>query len=88
MKKPKTKPEFSKNQMTVGLIDCMESNQYHQIQCCICSSCSSATDVSQTEYARKLLQEGWKYQSSDKFQTIGVMCPKCAKLPDSERKRR
>ncbi len=63
----------------------MESYQKHKVECFVCMEKDSDRDKTATHYARELYQAGWRVVSSEKFQTIGILCPECVKTPDKDR---
>lgn len=62
-----------------------ESYQKHRIECFVCSRRVSESECTLDAFARNLFEDGWLVIGSEKFQTIGAMCPRCAKLPDKSR---
>lgn len=87
-RRPKKKPDVSPEPAGVQinhLAESVESYSKHKIECFLCLKKESARDVSESSFARDLYKSGWRHLVSEKFATIGAMCPECAALPDSER---
>lgn len=70
---------------TNRLMESMETYTKHRVQCWCCGESDSTRDVTEARYARELYQSGWRYETSEKYQSEGVLCPECAKTPDAER---
>ncbi len=45
----------------------------------MCSRKESDRDVTEREFVTGLIKDGWRYLSSELYQTIGPVCPKCVK---------
>lgn len=67
------------------IIDSLESQTVHRIECFVCCERDKDYDATEAKAARGFYEDGWRYVESEKFQTIGVMCPQCAKTPDKDR---
>mgnify|MGYP001617582452 CR=1 FL=1 len=66
-------------------VESMETYTKHKIECFLCLKSETARDTTEQRFARHLYRDGWRYVTSKKFKTIGVMCPYCAKTPDAKR---
>lgn len=62
-----------------------ETYTKHRVECWVCGKKDSERDCTLTQYAKGLYDEGWRVISSEKYQTLGIACPRCAKTPDKDR---
>jgi hypothetical protein len=63
----------------------MDTRVEHRLECCICGSEEVYDDGGEYNFAMALFDDGWRYETSEKFAVMGAMCPTCAQLPDEER---
>lgn len=67
------------------LAESLETYTKHSVSCWLCGESDSGRDVTESQYARSLLERGWRWEASEKYGTVGAMCPECVKIPDAER---
>jgi hypothetical protein len=63
----------------------METYTEHRVECFVCNKADSTEDKTEAGYARELHAEGWRWTVSEKFGTVGFMCPECVRTPDAKR---
>ncbi len=63
----------------------METQTVHRVECFICLERDKTYDEPPMQAARGFRDAGWRVERSEKFQTIGLMCPKCVKTLDKDR---
>jgi hypothetical protein len=68
--------------------DCVEEVTYYHYNCCICEGADEDNlyGLPEDELVAALYKRGWRYSTSKKFRLAGLMCPKCHKTPDANRK--
>lgn len=84
-KTAKIKTEERASDQLNRLIESMDSYTKHKVECFCCCKTDSTRDTSEASYARELYEEGWRYVTSERLQTMGVMCPECVAIPDAKR---
>jgi hypothetical protein len=67
------------------LVESMFSNMEYSVECCFCEKCDNVQDMTKKQYAQSLYERGWRYDSSEKPEGDGPVCPECCHAPDSEK---
>jgi hypothetical protein len=75
-------PAEHRRRMALGEV---ETYVKHKTRCWICGEKETERDVTEVQFIKALYTEGWRIIESEKFQAIGIACPKCVKTPDEDR---
>jgi hypothetical protein len=75
----------NRHQTPNELCPAIETYMKHRIECWLCMEADSTRDVTEAQFAQEMFDEGWRYISSEKFNSAGSLCPKCARTPDEKR---
>lgn len=74
-------PNYHISQMLFGV----ETYTRQCLTCFVCGDEEQVIDVEPKKFVEDLYKKGWRYKTSEVFQTIGPMCKKCANMTDKQR---
>lgn len=69
---------------TTRISQCLEQAIIYKAECVLCGE-ETEEECRPLHLARVLYNLGWRYGTSAKYQTDGLMCPTCLQTPDEER---